>query len=153
MAQFGGNTAFDFHWDRSADVALALLREAADTFAKPTDGALTPDCVLRTLLWWFAVRHACPHSRWRPLRFFDGALQPPPAHDSYLMLAPGGARRHETEIIDRLDRIMSTACSEWTLGNPEEPDARDVLHALLDVLWSQRLIPRPPGNAYPRGCE
>jgi hypothetical protein len=150
MAQVTGGSNFDGHWEESANVALALLREAADLFAKASHDTLTPDGVVTTLLWWLANCHQFP-SRRRPSRFFDGVFQPPSPHESCAVLAQGRTRPRVAEIIDRLNRVMSTAANEWARGNPEEPDAREVLSALFDVLWLQRLIPRPPSNAYPRG--
>ena len=150
MAQFTGGSNFDGHWEASANVALALVREAADLFAKAPHHALTPDGVVATLLWWLARPYQFPCRR-RPLRFFDGVFQPPSPHESCAALAQGRTRPCVAEIIDRLNSVMSTAANEWALGNPEEPAAREVLSALFDVLWSQRLIPRPPSKAYPRG--
>src|SRR5262245_55269544 len=152
MAQYTGGTDFDLDWEETSNALLALLREAADEFAtgRAEPAGLTPETVVTTMVWFIARRQRNPYCR-LPLRFFDGRIQLSPIEDAFLVLA--GARRsaRRDEVIDALTRIIAEAADEWTLGDPEAPDARAILRATCGVLWHRRLIPHPPSMQYPRG--
>jgi len=88
----------------------------------------------------------------RPLRFFDTTMTPPCIDESYAMLALSARhRRMRGEVLDELTNILALATTEWALGDPENPHPREVLQRTLALLWSARLIPRPPCRAYPLG--
>jgi hypothetical protein len=154
MAQVTGGSDFDEVWEEWSNASLALLREAADTFVKSGTNALAPATVVATLFALLARRRPANlywgRPQW-PARFFDGTAQPPPSQESFATLAPPRQRANCAEVVAALTDVVSSAAKEWALGNPEQPDAREVLRELFALLWSRRLIPRPPAKAYPRG--
>jgi hypothetical protein len=154
MAQVTGGSDFDGVWEEWSNTSLRLLREAADTFAKSGEDAIAPDAVVATLLSVLAMPRPANlywgRPTW-PLRFFESTVRPPRVQESFEKLAPPQQRGHCAEVVTELTGIISSAAKEWALGNPEQPDAREVLRELFGLLWSRRLIPRPPTKAYPRG--
>ena len=86
---------------------------------------------------------------------FDGVWEEwsnaPAVEDSFEKLAPRQQHEDCDAVVAELVAVVSSAAKEWGLGNPEQPDAREVLRELFGLLWSRRLIPRPPAKAYPRG--
>lgn len=154
MAQVTGGSDFDEAWEEWSNASLALLREAADTFAKSGVNALAPGTVVATLLALLAKRRPANfywgRPQW-PARFFDGTAQPPSSEESFAALAPPQQHGNCAEIVAALTSVISSASKGWALRNPEEPNAREVLREVFGLLWSQRLIPRPPTKAYPRG--
>lgn len=156
MAQVTGGSDFDDVWEEWSNASLMLVREAADTFAKPGENALAPDLVVATLLWMLAVPRPAnlyfyaSRPKW-PLRYFDGAFRPPLAEESLERLASLQHCANCAEVVTELTDVISAAAREWSFGNPEQPDSREVLRQLFALLWARRLIPRPPAKAYPRG--
>jgi hypothetical protein len=154
MAQVTGGSDFDEVWEEWSNASLALLREAADTFAKSGENALPPDTVVASLLSLLATPRPANfywgRPKWPP-RFFDGTVQPPPAQDSFARLGTPQQRENSAQVVAALTTVLSSAAKAWALGNPEEPDPREILRELFGLLWSRRLIPRPPTKAYPRG--
>jgi hypothetical protein len=154
MAQVTGGSDFDSVWEEVANASLLLLREASDLFAKGGENAIAADVVVASLLGILAKSRPSnlywARAKWPP-RFFDGAVEPPAVRHSFQKLAP----RHQHEdcdaVVTELKAVISPAAKEWALGNPEQPDAREVLRELFGLLWSRRLIPRPPAKAYPLG--
>jgi hypothetical protein len=147
---------FDDVWEEWSNASLMLVREAADMFAKSGENALAPDLVVATLLWILAVPRPASlyfyasRPKW-PLRYFDGAFRPPLAEESLERLASLQQCGNCAEVVMELTDVMSAAAKEWSFGNPEQPDSREVLRQLFALLWARRLIPRPPAKAYPRG--
>lgn len=131
-----------------------LLREASDLFAKAGENAIAADVVVASLLGVLAKPRPANfywgRPKWPP-RFFDGTVQSPPVQDSFESLAPRQQHGVCDAVVTELGAVVSAAAKEWALGNPEQPDAREVLRELFGLLWSRRLIPRPPAKAYPRG--
>ena len=154
MAQVTGGSDFDGVWEEWSNASLILLREASDRFVKAGEHAIAADVVVATLLAILAMpRYTSLYwgrPKW-PTRFFDGALPPPPVQDSYEKLATRHQRGDCEAVVAELEAVVSSAAKEWALGNPEQPDTREVLRKLFGLLWSRRLIPRPPTKAYPRG--
>lgn len=144
---------FDEAWDGWSSACLMLLRQAADIYANAGPRALTPDTVVARLLL-VLIRYRSSYA-WDPLRvrFFDETKPPPPpAEDSFARLATTPLKhQHAAEVIGALTSIVSSAAQEWTLGDPEQPDTREILRKMFDVLWTWRLIPQPPSHVYPRG--
>lgn len=131
-----------------------LLREASDLFTKVGEHAMATDVVVASLLGVLATPRPTNFYRGRPtwpLRFFDGTVEPPPVQHSFETLAPRQQHGDCDAVVTELAAVVSSAAKQWALGNPEQPDAREVLRELFGILWSRRLIPRPPAEAYPRG--
>src|SRR5687767_6353069 len=147
MAQVTGGSDFDGVWEEWSNASLMLLREAADTIAKSGENELVPKTVVATLLSLLAMPRPANfytgRSKW-PLRFFDGTVQPPLVQESFEKLAPPRQRGNCAEVVTELTRVVSSAAKEWSLGDPEQPDAREVLRDLFALLWSRRLIPSRP---------
>jgi hypothetical protein len=154
MAQVTGGSDFDGVWEEWSNASLMLLREASDRFAKTGENAMTAGVVVASLLGVLAMPRP-PDFYWGrpkwPARFFDDTVQPPPVQDSFKKLAPRQQHGDCDAVVTELEAVVSSAAKEWALGNPEQPDAREVLRELFGLLWSRRLIPRPPAKAYPRG--
>jgi hypothetical protein len=155
MAQVTGGSDFDGVWEEWSNASLMLLREASDTFAKAGENAIQTGAVVAALLALLAMPRPSNLWYWRrpkwPSRFFDGTVQPPAVKDSFEKLAPRQQHGDCAAVVTELEAVISSAAKEWALGNPEQPDAREVLRELFGLLWSRRLIPRPPGKVYPRG--
>lgn len=156
MTQVVGGSYFDWGWEACENDLLALLREAADLLAVSGERVLTPHIVVATFVERLAIHHKVHligrRNPRRPLRFFEGAVTPPPVHESFAVVAASTRQRQMcAEVVGELTNIMSPAMVEWALGDPEDPDSREILRRTLELLWSKRLIPRPPCRAYPRG--
>jgi hypothetical protein len=82
---------------------------------------------------------------------FLRTVEPPAVRESFEKLATRKQHGDCDAVVTELKAVVSSAAKEWALGNPEQPDAREVLRELFGLLWSRRLIPRPPAKAYPRG--
>jgi hypothetical protein len=82
---------------------------------------------------------------------FDGTMRVAPVQESFAKLAPPHQRANCTEVVAELTRVISPAATECSLGNPEQPAAREILGELFGLLWSRRLISRPPSKKYPSG--
>lgn len=155
MAQVTGGSDFDFVWEERVNVSLALLREAADAIAARGSSALQPVLVVESLL--AVLFNPLPaNSIWGrpqwPVRFFDDKSQlPRSASESLDQLEAPRPRPDSDEVVAALTSVVVSATTSWGLGDPESPNTRIVLQELLDILWRRRLIPRPPGKAYPRG--
>lgn len=155
MAQLTGGSDFDEIWEERTNTCLALLREAADAHSLQGPGAVQPAAVVASLLWIFSrplpAGFGMGRPRW-PLRFFDGASEPPPAAvESCRRLQEHQRRVDCDQVVSELRAVVQSASASWGLGDPENPLPRSVLQQLLEVLWSRRLSPRPPSKAYPRG--
>lgn len=153
MAQVTGGSDFDGVWEEWSNASLMLLREASDLCAKAGENAIAADVVVASLLGVLARRPTnfyWGRPKW-PMRFFDGTVEPPAAQDSFKKLAPRQQHGDCDAVVTELVAVVPSAAKEWALGNPEQPDAREVLRELFGLLWSRRLIPRPPAKAYPRG--
>jgi hypothetical protein len=158
MAQIKcGTSSFNWDWEDCENDLLVLLQEAADRLAMSGDGenAPTPDIVVAAFvgqLAWQRKVNLMGRRPKRPLRFFGAAVTPRPVHESYAVIAFSTRQRQMcAEVVGELMNIVSPATEEWALGDPEDPDPREVLRRILEMLWSKRLIPRPPCDAYPRG--
>jgi hypothetical protein len=150
-------TYFDWDWEQCENDLLALLQEAADRLAMSGEGenATTPHIVVAAFVEQLATQrrvNLMGRRLRRRLRFFECAVTPPPVHESYAVIAFSTRQRQMcAEVVGELMNIMSPATEEWALGDPENPDPREILRRILEMLWSKRLIPRPPCDAYPRG--
>jgi hypothetical protein len=146
---------FDWDWEACENDLLVLLLEAADLLAMSGEHALTPHIVVATFVERLAVQRRANLNGWnprRPLRFFQGVVTPPPVHESFAVMAASTRQRQMcAEVVGELTNILSPATAEWALGDPANPDPREILRRTLELLWSKRLIPRPPCGAYPRG--
>jgi len=154
MAQVTGGSHFDEVWEEWSNVSLTLIREAADRFAHSGENALAPEVVATAFLSVLATPRPA-NFRWSrpkwPPRFFDGAYQPPLAVESFEKLAPSQQQGNWVNVVADIAEVISVAAREWALGNPEQPNSREILNELLGLLWSRRLIPRPPAKSFPRG--
>jgi hypothetical protein len=156
MGQFTGGSDFDEVWEEWSNASLKLLREAAARFAhtESDERALTPGAVVGALLSMLAKPRPANFYSGRPtwpLRFFDGIEPLVSASDAFEKFPAPPQRANCAEVVTELTKVISSAASEWAQGNPDQPDPREVLRELFRLLWSQRLIPRPPSNKYPQG--
>ncbi len=154
MGQYAHFAFFDSDWDERIDVALTLLREAADLYASQGAGAIAIDRVLASWLWVLATplpARAAPGSPRLPLRFFEDHCAPKPAAEASCEALRTAASASVEHALSELTQIVRTASATWSEGDPETPDARSVSQALLGVLWTHRFGRRPPSKQYPVG--
>jgi hypothetical protein len=153
LAQVTGGPNFDIAWEEWSNAALRLVREAADTYARAGADALAPASVSAAFL--SVVTRPLPTNpffvpKW-PVRWFDGSYEIPPAAESFNKLITSGFVVRSDQIAANLDDVIRRASTAWADGDPESPATRDVHRELLAILWADRLVPRPPTKAYPRG--
>jgi hypothetical protein len=153
VAQVLGGSDFDFVWDDKTNAALRVLREAADVWATRGRMKLDTQRVIGVFmevlarpqkgLWW--------SYRW-PVRFLgEEAEAPPDAVDSCRALAPSRAVEEYVKVTLALHRSLCEAADMWALGDPEKPSTREQLASMLEILWQERVAPRPPSKHYPEG--
>ena len=53
------------------------------------------------------------------------------------------------EVLASMDSELSFAVEEWLLGNPERPPTAHALNAVLYILFTHKIIPRPPVPEFP----
>src|SRR5262249_22259201 len=147
MAQGTGGSDFDGVWEEWSNASLMLFREASDRFAKEGENAIAGALVVASLLGLLAMPRPANlywgRPKWPP-RFFDGTVEPPAVQDSFEKLAPRQQHGDCDVVVTELVAVVSSAAKEWALGNPEQPDAREILRELFGLLWPRRLIPSPP---------
>ena len=156
MAQVtGGLYLFDSEWEERTNVCLLLVRQAADQISDSGADSLSPHAIVEAFLWVLSVPlrpvHIQPTNRW-PGRFFGTeTVAIPTAVESLLALRGGRTRSGDHEALATLRGIVGSSARLWAQGDPENPSTRSVFRQLLEVLWSRRLVRRPPGRDYPRG--
>jgi hypothetical protein len=146
MAQVCGDSSFDYLWDRQHDVALGMLRKAADLWASGRVDAVSSDALLAVLLRIYL-------SAWPA---FGGIIRETRDLESWLHLV----KTPRQEMIDlhpnadasalgRLDGELSFAVKQWVLGDPESPPTAHAINAIEHILFSGKLTRRPPNPKLP----
>lgn len=139
MAQVCGDSSFDYLWDRQHDVALGLVRKAADLWSRGSD-AVTSDALISVLLRIYLstwpefggiIRETRDLESW--LRLVTSARQ------ELITLRPGA----DASVLRELDAELSFAVKQWALGDPESPPTAHAVNAVEHVLFSSRLTRRP----------
>lgn len=146
MAQVCGDSSFDFLWDRQHDVALGVLRKAADLWTTSGIDAVSSDGVIAALLRIYL-------SEWpdfggiiqetRDLQSWLRLVTTP--HDEMLTLRPSAS----AAVLGRLDAELSFAVKQWTLGDPEAPPTAHTINSIEHILFSSKLTRRPPNPKMP----
>jgi hypothetical protein len=151
MAQItGGGSKFDRIWEERTNACFALLREAADISARASAASEAED-IVAMFLWILSVpvpkiTH-WERPRW-PLRYFDGLQPAPPlAIESCQSLRPRRSQVECQKIISELNDLASSAAESWALGDPENPQVRSVLKALLQITTIHSLAGKQRSSA------
>jgi len=139
MAQVCGDSSFDYLWDRQQDVALGLLRKAADSWSRG-DEAVSSDALIAVLLRIYLSTWPEFGGIIRETRDLESWLQlVAPARQELGSLRPGADR----SVLGRLDAELSFAVKQWVLGDPESPPTAHAINAVEHVLFSSKLTRRP----------
>jgi len=146
MAQVCGDSSFDYLWDRQHDVALGLLRKAADLWRGGGLDAVSSDALIAVLLRIYL-------SAWPE---FGGVIRETRDLESWLHLVRTAPQEMlslrpsaDLSILGRLDAEVSFAAKQWTLGDPESPPTEHTINAIEHVLFSSKLTRRPPSPKMP----
>jgi hypothetical protein len=146
MAQVCGDSSFDFLWNLQHDVALGVLRKAADSWTTDGRGAVSSDAVMAALLRIYL-------SEWPD---FGGIVQETRDLESWIQLVTSA--QHEllrlrpsadSAVLSRLDAELSFAVKQWVLGDPESPPTAHTVNAIEHILFSSKLTRRPPNPKMP----
>jgi hypothetical protein len=146
MAQVCGDSSFDFLWNRQNDVALGVLRKAADSWTSGGIDAVSSDALIAVLLriylsHWPEFGGMAPETR-----DLESWLQRvTTAREEILSLRPGA----NVSVLSRLDAELTFAAKQWALGNPECPPTSYAINAIEHVLFSSKLTRRPPSPKIP----
>jgi hypothetical protein len=70
----------------------------------------------------------------------------PDAKEIPITLRSGKSAPVDSLKLAALGRLLEHCAQLWSLGNPEEPAPRDVLHGVHQILWRGRFAPRPPSR-------
>ena len=146
MAQVCGDSAFDYLWDRQHDVALGMLRKAADLWTSGRVDAVSSDALLAVLLRIYLSTWPEFGGIIRETRDLESWLQlVTTARQEMLNLRPNA----DVSVLRRLDAELSFAAKQWALGDPESPPTAHALNAIEHVLFSSKLTRRPPSPKMP----
>jgi hypothetical protein len=141
MAQVCGDSSFDYLWRRQHDVALGLLRKAADLW---TSGG--PDAVIAVLLRVYLSEWPQFGGLIRETRDLESWLRlVTTARQELSSLRPGA----DASVLGRLQAEFSFAVKQWTLGDPESPPTAHAINAVEHICFSSRLTRRPPSPKMP----
>jgi hypothetical protein len=153
MAQVCGDSSYDYLWDRQHDVALHVIRRAADLWANGGAAELSSDAFIAVLLRIYLSNWPEPSSagELRDLSRWDAR-----SLESWLQLVTTARQEMSTlrpnsdaSVLDRLDAELSFAVKQWTLGNSELPPTADAINAIEHILFSSKLTRRPPNRKMP----
>lgn len=145
MAQVCGDSSFDYLWDRQHDVALGLLRKAADSWSRG-DTAVSSDSFVAVLLRIYLSAWPEFGGIIRETRDLESWLQlVAPARQELVSLRPGA----DASILVQLDAELSFAVKQWVLGDPESPPTAHAINAVEHVLFSSKLTRRPASPKMP----
>jgi len=145
MAQVCGDSSFDYLWDRQHDVALGLLRKAADLWSRRGD-AVSSDALIAVLLRIYLSQWPGFGGVIRETRDLESWFQlVSTAHQEMRTLRPSA----DLSVLSRLDAELSFAAKQWALGDPESPSTAHTLNAIEHILFSTKLTRRPPSPKMP----
>jgi hypothetical protein len=154
MAQVCGDSLFDFVWRRIHNVALRVMRQAADSWATRGRESLSQDAVI-------AVFVNIYLSEWcelnsihfdidREARSLQGWLRlVTTARAELIANCPKVLPDVVTNAARELEAEMSLAIGRWTLGDPESPSTEHAINAIECVLFDNGLTRRPPNPKLP----
>jgi hypothetical protein len=150
MAQVCGDSSFDYLWDRQHDVALGVLRKAADSWAIGGPSALNSDAVI-------AVMFRIYLSEWPEYRGIRSETRDlhvwlqvvPPALDEITARRPSADPLALATVLRAIEAECSCAITQWTLGDPESPPTAHALNAIEHILFTHKLTRRPGSPKMP----
>jgi hypothetical protein len=146
MAQVCGDSSFDYLWDRQHDVALGLIRKAADLWRSGGVDVVSSDALVAVLLRIYLSAWPKFGGVIRETRDLESWLQlVSTARQEMLSLRPNA----DLSILGRLDAEVSFAAKQWTLGDPESPPTAHVINTVEHILFSSKLTRRPPNPKMP----
>lgn len=146
MAQVCGDSSFDFLWNRQHDVALGVLRKAADSWTIDGVAAVSLDAVIAALLRIYLSEWPDFGGIIQETRDLESWLQlVTTAHQEMLTLRPSA----DPAVLGRLDAELSFAAKQWALGDPESPPTAHTINAIEHILFSSKLTRRPPSPKMP----
>jgi hypothetical protein len=150
MAQVCGDSSYDYQWDRMHDVALGLIRKAADLWAAGGRNALSGDAIIAVLFRIYLSewpKHGGIRSETRDLHvWLELAL---PAHHEIATRCPSADPMVLTKVLRAIEAELSCAISQWILGGPEHPPTAHALNAVEHILFTHRLTRRPGSPKIP----
>jgi hypothetical protein len=146
MAQVCGDSSFDYLWDRQHDVALRVLRKAADLWTSGGIDAVSSDRLI-------AVLFRIYLSEWPE---FGGLVPEARSLESWLQLVTTARQEllslrpnSDLAVLSRLDAELSFATEQWVIGDPESPPTAHAINAIEHILFSSKLTRRPPSPKMP----
>lgn len=146
MAQVCGDSSFDYAWDRQHEVALGVLRKAADLWASNGVDAVSADALMAVLLRIYLSPWSQFGDNTRERRDLDTWLQSvTSARDELATLHPGA----DPSVLSRLDAELSFAIKQWVLGDPELPPTAHTINVVEHALFSSKLTRRPASPKLP----
>ena len=146
MAQVCGDSSYDYLWDRQHDVALRVLRRAADWWTSGDADTVSPDSIVAALLRIYL-------SEWPE---FGGLAPETRSLESWLQLVTTARQellslRPNTDlaVLSHIDAELSCATRQWALGDSESPQTAHVINAIEHILFSSKLTRRPASPKMP----
>ncbi len=150
MAQVCGGTTFDYVAQRKHDAAQRVLTRAADIWARDGQAALKLDSLIAVLLHIFLSRWSeYGGIRQETLTLEKWLPRVNTAHEEIHALLPSATPAVITDVMSLLQTELSSAAQQWALGDPEQPPAAQALNTVEHILFSHRLITRPPSPKLP----
>lgn len=142
MAQVCGGSSFDFEAERRHQAAERILSQAADRWSSHGTTALSLDSVIAVLMCiYLSPNFSGLKSETRTLEQW---LARDYAQEEEVLWVSQISVATRTEIQRQLKTELSFAVDQWSLGNPEQPPVHHALCAVERILFSKRLIHRPP---------
>ena len=145
MAQCTGGTTYDYVAQRKHDAAQKVLSRAADVWAKDGCDALSLDSLIAVLLHIFLSKwseYGGVRKEVRTLKIWLSKVST--AQKEAATLVPTRTPEAIADVLSLLQAELSFAAEQWALGNPEDPLTAQALNAVEHILFSHRLITRPP---------
>jgi hypothetical protein len=151
MAQVCGGTTFDFVARRKHEAAQKVLSRAADIWAASGREALSVDSVIAVILRICLARgseygglreEGRTLEQWLPL---VGTAQ----KEADPLVSSVTPTKNVADVLSRLSAEISFAADQWSLGNPEEPHTAHALNAVEYILFTHKLVHRPPSPKLP----
>jgi len=137
-------------WDRQHNVALGVLRKAADAWATHGLNALSSDAIIAVLLRIYLSEWPEFGGIRSETRDLESWLQlVATASDEVRSLRPNANREAATKLLCAIEDEFSDAISQWALGNPESPATTHALNVIEHILFIHKLTSRPGSSKMP----
>lgn len=152
MAQVCGGTSFDYQWERVHEVALGVLKKAADSWASDGTDAVSVDAVIAVLLRVYLSEWPMYGGIRREARDLQSWLDlVGTANEEIVNLGKKASSEIRARVLRVLAVVLSSAVRQWSLGNPESPSTARALNVIEHVLFTHKLTRRPPRSKLPPG--